>query len=834
MPDWLTRLLDDSQYFMPHGHCYLWLPSVLWLHVGADVMIGCAYFGISLLLWGMVRRLKLPFSPVFIAFGLFIALCGGTHLMQIWTVWQPDYIAEGLLKAATALASVATAIGLLVIKPRIQDVVQAARLSGERREELERAHAELKTLYAKVKELDELKSRFFANVSHELRTPLALLLGPAQQLLDDPALGEPQRRRVRTMRDNGQVLLKHVNDLLDLAKLDAQRLQLRYAEVDATAALRRIAAQFDVAAEQRLIALRLDLPDKAPAQLDPDQFDRIVVNLLSNAFKFTPSGGVVTAALALRDDALVLTVADTGPGVEPSQRELIFERFRQADGADTRRHAGTGLGLAIVKDFVTLHGGHVNVGAAEQGGARFTVTLPRAAPAGTVLDDAPASAGPESRAVLAGALHGLRADTAAAVPAERPTGPRPQVLVVEDNAEMREFIAGVLDRDFDVFTAPDGETALAEADALRPDLIVTDLMMPRMSGEQLVRALRERPALDHTPVLLLSAKADEQLRVRLLGNGAQDCLAKPFLPDELLARAANWVQVKRAGDTLRGELASASSDLATLADEVTAKNRQLLLAVHAAEEARAKSEHTSQIKSHFLGLLSHEVRTPLSTMAVNLHLLARLGATLPTPVQTAVDRLRGASGQLRAMVEGLLEYSRIESGVAQPQRQPVDLVELTRSVVQACLDDPAGVPVPLRFEPPAVPLPMLQADPRLLAVAMTNLVGNAVKFTRKGQVVVRLALYDGCPVIEVVDTGVGIPADALERIFLPFEQLEPLPSKSTPGLGLGLALVRQIVEALRGRVEVASDPGAGSTFRVVLPRVDTAPEPRPHYPARHA
>src|SRR5687768_6525843 len=150
MPVWLSNLLEKGSYFMPHGHCYLWIPSLLWLHVLSDALIGIAYLGISLLLYLLVRKIRLPFSPVFIAFGLFIGLCGMTHFMSVWTVWNPDYLVDGIVKAATAAASVATAIGLLYVKPQIEAVVHAARLSEERRTRLETANAELQALYRKV------------------------------------------------------------------------------------------------------------------------------------------------------------------------------------------------------------------------------------------------------------------------------------------------------------------------------------------------------------------------------------------------------------------------------------------------------------------------------------------------------------------------------------------------------------------------------------------------------------------------------------------------------------------------------------------------------------
>ena len=194
MKDWISAAAAETAFFMPHGHCYLWIPSLLWLHVVSDVLIGVAYIGIALLLLGLVRRLRLPFSPVFLSFGLFIALCGGTHFMEVWNVWQPDYWLAGFLKAGIALASVATAIGLLVVKPRIELVTEAARVSEERRIRLESAHAELEFVHGRLKEADAFRSRFFANVSHELRTPLALIVGPARKLQEAENLTAAQRR----------------------------------------------------------------------------------------------------------------------------------------------------------------------------------------------------------------------------------------------------------------------------------------------------------------------------------------------------------------------------------------------------------------------------------------------------------------------------------------------------------------------------------------------------------------------------------------------------------------------------------------------------------------
>lgn len=818
MPQWLSDALEKSAYFMPHGHCYLWIPWLLWLHVLSDFLIGAAYLGISLILWVLVRKIRLPFSPVFIAFGLFIGLCGMTHFMEIWTAWNPDYIFEGVVKAATAAASVATAIGLFYVRPQVEEVVYAARLSEERRIKLESTHAELEAMFARVREADDLRSQFFANVSHELRTPLALILGPADQLLGSDNLTETQRRQLASISSNGRVLLKQVNDLLDLAKLDFGNAQLALSGFDAAAWFGRIASQFEVAAEQRGIDFRIEAPAELPVQADPDKLERVVVNLLSNAFKFTPRGGTVVARLAAHEDGCFrLSVDDSGPGVPPEQRELIFERFRQVEGDATRAHGGTGLGLAIVREFVTLHGGQVTVGESAHGGAAFEVILP--AQAGD--NDAPpgVEAGADvPHVALLGALHELAVDAAVESGDARPSVPgRPEVLLVEDNAEMRAFIADTLAENYNVVTAVDGHDGLAKASAMRPDLIVTDVMMPRLSGDQLVYALRSDAQFDTVPILLLTAKADDELRVHLLAQGAQDYLTKPFRPQELAARAHNLIETKRAGDTLRSELATLSTDIADLALQVSTRNRQLRIALEAAEVAREQAEQATKARTYFLGMISHELRTPLSTIYLNLQLLARdRSGAVPAAMASRLERSLRASQQMTSMVEGLLEYTRVESGQLEVRGEPLDPVALAREVVDQQFDSvPPGVA--LILAPSVDELRMLNSDRRLLTVALGNLVSNALKFTQQGTVVVSVAQDAGGCRFEVADSGIGIAEADLTRIFEPFEQLEPLKRKSVPGVGLGLALVQQIVQVLGGEIAVSSRIGMGTTFRMIVP-----------------
>lgn len=442
--------------------------------------------------------------------------------------------------------------------------------------EIERKNEELQRLLERIRQLDELKSDLFANVSHELRTPLALILGPAESMLaTGQNLTELQRRDLGVIHRNAATLLKHVNDLLDLAKLDAGKMTVDYARVDLARSVRTVAAHFDALAPQRSLSYGVATPDSLEAEVDPEKFDRILLNLLSNAFKFTPAGGRIQCALAPSgDDLCLLSVQDSGPGVRPEMRTTVFERFRQAQGGTTREFGGTGLGLAIVKDFVDLHGGTIAVSEAAGGGALFQVELPLRAPGGTYVRRGTTAVPEEGSVATEVAVEELQ-QVGGDATAPRRAPDAPLVLVAEDNAEMRRFIAEVLGSDHRVVAAADGEEALAKAIAEPPDLVVTDLMMPKVGGDRLVDELRARAPLAQVPVLVMSAKADEALRIKLLTESVQDYLTKPFSAHELRARVRNLVTMKRARDLLQRELATQNEDLSQLTGQLVANQQAL-------------------------------------------------------------------------------------------------------------------------------------------------------------------------------------------------------------------------------------------------------------------
>ena len=406
------------------------------------------------------------------------------------------------------------------------------------------ANEKITQLYRKTLELDELKSQFFANVSHELRTPLTLIMSPLARRLAAAGLPEAERRDDEMMLRNARLLYRHVSDLLDAAKLESGHMVVEYAHLDIGGLTRAMASHFDSLARERGIDYRIDVPAALDAEADGEKLQRIMLNLLSNAFKFTPEGGRIEVRLREEAGQAVIEVQDNGSGVPANQREAVFERFRQVEGGTQRRFGGTGLGLAIVKEFAELHGGTASVAEAPGGGALFVVRLPLNAPAGTVIQSTASRLDPVIDHQAVDELRPPALD--APLPANAQAGVNaPLVLVVEDNADMSAFIADTLRPYYRVVCAYDGREGLEQALALQPDLILSDVMMPRLSGDQMVPELRRQPAMADVPIVMLTAKADDDLRVRLLKEGVQDYLNKPFSVEELLARVGGLVASRR-------------------------------------------------------------------------------------------------------------------------------------------------------------------------------------------------------------------------------------------------------------------------------------------------
>jgi signal transduction histidine kinase len=790
--------------YAPHGVCILWQPGLLWFHVVNDVLIGSSYVAIAVSLAYLVHRgrRELPFHWVLLAFGGFIISCGSTHFMEAWTFWQPLYWLSGYAKLITAVASVATAIALPPMIPRILGLLDAARVSTERQQQLQAANAELARLNARLSELDELKSQLFANVSHELRTPLTLILAPVERLL--AVVPQAQQRDLETIQQNARLLQHHVDDLLDVARLEAGGLELQRASVDLSQMVDRTISHFVAAIETRRITLQAEAPAELRLAADPDQLQRILFNLIGNAVKFTPDGGTVRVSVRADGDQALLQVEDSGPGVPASQRETIFERFRQGESQVTRRFGGTGLGLAIARELAALHDGTISVDDSALGGARFTLALPIGQPQTlpALQWEPTANVGPASASAAPPADDTL---PARAVSAEG----QPHILVVEDNAEVRRFLAETLAASYQVTVAPDGVQGVSQALTIRPDLIVSDVMMPGLSGEQLVQALRQHGELEQTPIVMLTARADVDLRVRLLRDGAQDYLLKPFSPAELLARINNLLINQRARRTLQQVMASQEANLDVLSAEVA--------------QLYAQAQAALQLRDEFIAIAAHELRTPVTALLGNTQLLSRRaerGDNLPERDLRAVHAIGKLGERIAAMIERLLDVARIEQGQLSVTLTPLDLTglaahasDLLRPVVGART---------LHIQAADEPL-MILGDAERLTQVLTNLLANAAKFSAEGTTItVRITREEASAIVAIQDEGRGIPPEALTRLFERFYRASNTSLGYSAGLGLGLYLARGIVQLHGGELTVASVEGQGSTFTISLPLLDEA------------
>nr|AAC45438.1 bZIP histidine kinase [Pseudomonas putida] len=428
-----------------------------------------------------------------------------------------------------------------------------------------------------IRKLDNAKSDFFAKVSHELRTPLSLILGHWKPLWRAEAGREsPYWKQFEVIQRNAMTLLKQVNTLLDLAKMDARQMGLSYRRANLSQLTRTISSNFEGIAQQKSITFDTKLPVQMVAEVDCEKYERIILNLLSNAFKFTPDGGLIRCCLSLsRPNYALVTVSDSGPGIPPALRKEIFERFHQLSQEGQQATRGTGLGLSIVKEFVELHRGTISVSDAPGGGALFQVKLPLNAPEGAYVasNTAPRRDNPQVVDTDEYLLLAPNAENEAEVLPFQSDQPR--VLIVEDNPDMRGFIKDCLSSDYQVYVAPDGAKALELMSNMPPDLLITDLIMPVMSGDMLVHQVRKKNELSHIPIMVLSAKSDAELRVKLLSESVQDFLLKPFSAHELRARVSNLVSMKVAGDALRKELSDQGDDIAILTHRLIKSRHRL-------------------------------------------------------------------------------------------------------------------------------------------------------------------------------------------------------------------------------------------------------------------
>lgn len=404
----------------------------------------------------------------------------------------------------------------------------------EREQELSTQNTQLAEVSAQLQVLDAAKSRFFANVSHELRTPLTLTIGPLDDLRQRGGQDAQAERWLDIALRNSRRLLRLVNQILDVAKLEAGEMTLAPRPLDVASFVRGIVDAFAGVAERKGILLAVEGPASLPGVLDPDALEKVVSNLLSNALKFTPDGGRVTLSLTPGGSRVVLAVRDTGPGIPPEHLSRVFERFHQVDESSGRSQPGTGIGLSLVKELVELQSGTVTVESGRTGTV-FTVALPLGT--GSVLPP------PRAGAILAEGVH--PEDETEKDDRDPPSPDVPTLLVVDDSADLRRYIGDHFAGRFRVVEAGDGAEGAAVAARELPDVIVCDLMMPGTDGHELLRRVRASPETDFLPIIMLTAAGSTEQRVAGLGHGADDYMVKPFAMRELEARVDGLIAMRR-------------------------------------------------------------------------------------------------------------------------------------------------------------------------------------------------------------------------------------------------------------------------------------------------
>lgn len=650
------------------------------------------------------------------------------------------------------------------------------------------------------------KGDFLSAMSHEVRTPLALMLGPLEVLAARDDLAADVRAQLASVHRNGWRLKGLLDDVLDFAKGDAGKTVVTRAPVDVSLITRSLAEDVRASAASRGITLVEDVAEAGTVSLDQRMFERMLLNYLGNAVKFTPSGGTITLRLACTETVIEASVIDTGIGIAPAAQGLLFQRFQQVDTSSTRRYGGTGLGLALVKDYAELLGGTVAVTSEPGVGSCFSFTIPRV--------DVDAMAAMQST-IRSFEIEARLADDAVDSRRIVAEDARPCVVLAEDSSELRTFAASVLDTSYRVITCADGAAALEAARKHRPAVVVTDVMMPEMDGNQLLAAMKADPELKDIPVIVMTAHVGRTTLVSTLESGADDFLEKPFKPAELLARVGVGVRLHACTRAL------------------VAKNEELVRTI----DGIVEMEKLAAL-GRMLSQVSHEINNPMCAVLGNIDPMGEYFEAITTmlddyaaasedgpssqrlrarreeleidfvaedfrsclaSVREGVDRVRAVQRDLRAYLRG----SELATELADVNASLKTTVEILRR----------ALPPDVRITTRLGDIPSLRVNVGQLNQVFLNLLQNSADaLGPAGTIEVATAVCGDVLQVTIADDGSGIPPELRAKIFEPF-----FSTKAGKGSGLGLAVCRQIVSAHGGTLRLDDASTTGARFFLELP-----------------
>jgi len=790
-------------------------------------------------------------------------------------------------------------------------------------------------------EIDRAKTTFFSNISHEFRTPLTLMVGPLDDALADASepLGPAQRTRLEVTHRNSQRLLKLVNALLDFSRIEAGRARAHFVATDLAALTADLASVFRSTIEKAglVFDVRIEALDE-PVFVDRDMWEKVIFNLLSNAFKFTFEGkiGVTLERVA---GVARLAVTDTGSGIAAEELPRVFERFHRIENSQGRTYEGTGIGLALIQELVKLHHGRIGATSTPGRGSTFHVEIPF----GTEHLDASEIAGRDMVAVSRDSQPGIAfiqeaqawlpdAQVRDVAPASTQSPPVAQathvappgdagapvhILIADDNRDMREYLKRLLESYATVQACADGEAAYAAVCAAPPDLVLSDVMMPVLDGFGLLAKIKGNHATREVPVILLSARAGEEAKIEGIQAGADDYLVKPFSANELLSRIKGQVDASRRRQAERAALALSEQYFRSLVDDSTAiiwtcdqagrstylsrrwydfsgqqdgadagagwiegvhpDDRQeasaSLLAccragrafrhvhrllhaggsyrwavvsgtplfdqagtgigfvgsvvdVHDEREAKRTLEvladdlaKINQRQNEFMVTLAHELRNPLAPIRNGLEVIKMLGSD--NERQRGIHQMMERQVRhLSHLVEDLLDIARITEGKIKLQKQHVSMKEAFSDAVEISMPLIEKNQHKLIVEVPDPHL-IIDADPNRITQVISNVLNNAAKYTPAGGKIEVASHVEGdTAVITVTDNGIGLSPEHIASVFSMFSQIQTEVDRAQGGLGIGLHLVKRLVDLHDGEVSVVSPGlGLGCTFSIRLPRV---------------
>ena len=678
--------------------------------------------------------------------------------------------------------------------------------------EIDKNKKELEENHRKLKQLDEIKSRFFANISHELRTPLTLLLSPLEALMTHAkrAFNSDQQELLATMQANGMRLLKLINDLLDLVRLESGRMDVRREPTDVDALVGGLILSVKKVAEDKKIRLQSSVdPELGIIMADRDKWEKILLNLVFNAVKFTPARGAVTLAVEKEGEEIVLRVRDTGMGISKENLANVFSRFWQADTSAQRKYQGVGIGLALVKELVEVQGGRVGVESEVNKGTTFTIRLPyeagtEAAPPEPSQQGSAVETEESSERWLAELYR--RAELFPSITSVKESlkpvemfarGGAAKILIADDEPDMLRFLKSQLSAHFQVIEAVDGNQAFEKACQFLPDIILLDMMMPEKDGLQVCRQLRTRTSTSRIPVVLLTARADEETKLQALAAGASDFLSKPFSGTELHVRLKNLVE----GYEYQRKLARQNQILEATLQQLKETETQLV-----------QSEKLASLGRMSAGII-HEINNPLNFAKTATHMLQKQAAKLPGKEEQEefADMLKDISegiDRVRTIVSDLRSFTHPNADAFEEVSVRQVFTSTLRFLSHEWKDQ---VEIAQKYDENAT----VWGNRHQLIQLMINLLQNSIDALKgkpweadKPSIEITGTAKGMGYLLSIKDNGPGIAPENVGRIFDPFFTTKDVGE----GTGLGLSICYRIMETHGGRISVNSKEGEFTEF----------------------